>query len=467
MRLNEIKILVAVITIGVILRVIAINQHDFWFDEAFTFHIAKLPLQDLLKAVLTDNNPPLYYMLIHFLLKLGSNEIFLRLPSLFANIIVLIILYHTLKKFISPKVGLIATALFSVSPLTIYIATEARLHSLAMLMGILLVSLFLKLIKKRKPLITAMFIFIASLGLYTQYYIALLFLPFTWIVLRYKTSIARKSWIIIVMGASATLVPWLFLSKLASHNVCSCPSTPLSLPSSLVSPVIGGVGEFTLRSFPTLPLPIFLLFTATAFIYFLFFLKGLTQNRSITLIYLMPLGTLSLLGLFLSVFSPKAFAVFSPIYFAIVAIGITSYRKSGLIIIIIGLLLTTINAIQTTNPFFAGTRLKPIDAIIKNSRSVPVAHTSLLTFYSLNYYSQGNQKHILITQNPLSAETLKFIGGQKQDVNVSTSQLWLVDTEKWTEKDSRKTALQTLFNNYEVKKKDSVNTISVYLLRKK
>lgn len=463
---KETKIFIFVFLIGLILRLFAIDKRDFWFDEAFTYHIAKLPLPELLQAVLTDNNPPLYYLLIHFVLRLSSNEIILRLPSVIANIAVMVLLYATLKKFINRKVGLIVSALFALSPLTIYIATEARLHSLAMLMAVLLMSLFLKLIKKREPLIIAMFIFVANLGLYTQYYIALLFLPFTWIVLRYKTNLTIKSWVIIFIGALATLTPWLFLSALASHNVCSCPSTFLSLPSSLVSPILGGIGEVTFRSFPTLPIPIFLLFAATALIYLFLFLKGIAQNRSITFIYLIPLGILSLLGLFFTVFSPKAFAIFSPIYFAIVAIGITSYRKLVIILLIILGLLGTISITQLTLPFFAGTKLKPIDKIIQQNRTITVAHTSTLTYYPLSFYSKNTQKHMLVTPNPLSPQTLHFIGGQTSNVNTRES-LWLVDSEKWTDARNRKNALKTISDVYYVVKTYKIDKISVSLLKQK
>lgn len=466
MKSNEIKILVAVTTIGVILRIIALNQHDFWFDEAFTYHIARLPLSELLQAALSDNNPPLYYLLVHFVLKLSSNEIILRLPSFIASIASIILIYALLKKLINRQAGLIASALFSVSPLVIYIGTEARLHSLATLLSIGLVFSFYLLLKKPDFKAILTFFMVSTLALYTQYYILLLFIPFTIYVLTQKHALKIKKWIIIASVSLATLIPWLVLS-LGIHNNCSCPNTLLSLPAALVTPLIGGVGEVTLRAFPSLPFPILTLFVITAVFILFFFIRGLVYNPFLTFAYLIPLAVLSFFGLFMPVFSPKAFAIFSPIYFAIVALGIISFRKSRLITIILTVLLGTISIIQTTNPFFAGTRLKPIDSIVKNNRSIPVAHTSLLTYYSLDYYSQGNQKHILITPNPLSLETLKFIGGQKQEVNKNMSQLWLVDSEKWAGKKDRENALKIIFDTYSVEKMYKVDKISVSLLKRK
>ena len=463
---SETKFLVTIVVIGTLLRFFAIGQHDFWFDEAFSYHIARLPVKDLIAATLSDNNPPIYYLLLHYILKISNNEIVLRLPSLIASIASTVLLYTMLKKLINRKVGLIASALFSLSPLTIYIGTEARLHSLAMLIVILLVIVFFSLKKKPTFINLLVFIVIGIAGLYTQYYISLLFLPFTWIVIRHKILPLNK-WFFVLVAMALPLVPWLVASAMTTHNSCSCPSTVLSIPATLVAPAIGGVGEVTMRSFINLPPLILSGFAATSLTTFFLFLRGLVSAKILAPLYLMPLIIISLAGLFLPVFSPKAFAIFSPLYFGIVGLGIAKlgdYRIAATPLVVA---LGAISVVQITNPFFAGTKLKPIYNIVNQDRSSSVAHTSLLTYYSLNYYSQGNQKHILITQNPLSTETVKFIGGEMQEVDPKSDNLWLVDTEKWTEKDSRKTALQTLFNNYEVKKKDSVNTISVYLLKKK
>ena len=316
---------IAILIIGILLRIFALNQHDFWFDEAFTYHIARLPVKDLIAASLTDNNPPLYYLLIHFVLKIGQNELILRLPSLILGILAIPLIYIVLKEQINRKAAIIAASLFSVSPLAIYTAAEARPHGPAVIFTLFISMVFFRLIKKSNIKYSVLFIFLAILSIYVHFYTLLLFLPFTLIVVFGKSRIKILKWLIILSIILSALIPWFYFSIQKIHSDCACPPTFLSLPSALVSPVIGGVGEFTLRSFPTLPLPIFLLFATTTLIHLLLFLKGLAQNRSIAFLYLVPLAILSLFGLFFPVFSPKAFAIFNPIYFAIVAIGIVSF----------------------------------------------------------------------------------------------------------------------------------------------
>lgn len=465
---HETKLFLVALFVSIILHAIALGQRDFWFDEAFTYHIARLPLRDLFAVTLTDNNPPLYYLLIHFILKVSSNEVVLRFPSLLLNLATTVVLYSIVKKYINRKLGFIAASLFSLSSLSLYLATEGRPHGMGTLLVLLIIGSFLAFINNPKlKRNAAIFSFFSIIGFYTHFYTTLLLLPFSWIIYRRSTKNITKNWLIILTVLLFVFAPWVILSLQNAHSSCSCPPTLLSLPSILVSPVLGGVGEVTVRVFPTLPLPVLLLFGIVTAITFFLFLKGLAQNRLIALLYLMPLVALGLFGLFFPVFSPKAFSVFSPIYFAIIALGITYFRKSGPITIFIAILLGTISLIQITNPFFAGTKLKPVNSIIKTSQNIPVAHTSLLTYYSLDYYSQGNQKHILITQNPLSIETLRFIGGQKQEVNVNMSQLWLVDTEKWTETNDRENAIKTVSDAYSVEKTYKIDNISVILLKRK
>ena len=178
-----------IIASGFVLRLFALSSHDFWFDEALTYHFANLPPASLLKATATDFNPPLYYLLMHYMLKISSHEIVLRLPSLTFSMFSILASYYFAKSRINQKVALIGASLLAVSPLSIYLASEARLHSLAILFVPLLIVSFFELKKRPHTLTTLTFVLISTLALYTQYYLILLFLPFALIVFLTKTKI--------------------------------------------------------------------------------------------------------------------------------------------------------------------------------------------------------------------------------------------------------------------------------------
>lgn len=464
---TEDKIFFLSLIVGILLRILTIGQKDFWFDEAFTYHIAELTLRDLLFATLTDNNPSLYYLLIHFVLKIGQNEIILRLPSLLINLATIIALYIIVKKYLNKKIGLIAASLFSLSPLSIYLATETRPHGIGSLLSLFMVASFFALIKnpKRK---TAIIFCVASIsGFYTHFYTTLLLVPFSWITFLSRNKKLIKIWVIMLAVLFFAFAPWIILSLQSVHSSCSCPPTFLSFPSAIVSPAIAGVGHVSLNSFLNLSFSTLFLFSITTITTIILFLRGLFKNTYFSPLYMGPLFILSVLGSFFPLFSPKAYAVFSSLYLIIVAIGISQFRQSTKITIILLLLLGSISIIQATDPFFAGEKIKPIYEIVKQHQEYPVAHTSLLTYYSLSYYSQDKQSQILLTKNPLSPATLAFIGGHQQELDKNIERLWLVDTEKWSETKDRETALRSLFDNYEIEKTYLIGNISVRWLERK
>lgn len=455
-----------IFSIGIILRILSMGSHDFWFDEAITYHFARLPIPDLLKAVSGDNNPPAYYLLMHLVQKISTNEIFLRFPSLIANLLTIFLMYKLFKNKFGKNVALFAAGLFSVSPLSIYIATEARMHSLAALFVLLLTSAYLSVINKPKLKETGTFIAISILALYTQYYIALLFVPMTLILIFQKHELTLKKWLFLTTFCFLTLVPWLILSLQTNHNGCWCPNTLLSLPAAIISPALNGVGIITLRSFLALNLPTVTLFTTAALLTLIFFLKGIIVGGKISFLYAIPLIFLSLLGLFSPYFSPKGFAAMSPLFFLTTAYGISKTKNPGKYIFVLITLLSIVSVIQITNPFFRGENLKEIASITGTNSNTPVVHTSLATYYSLGFYNGNIQPQILITKNPLNSKTLEYIGPKEESFNLDFENIWFVDYPKWTEVNSYQKRRSWVLLNFTPKHSYSVSNIKLYLMEK-
>lgn len=449
--------------VALILRIIAISQHDFWFDEALTYHFSRLSIPDVIKIVLTDNNPPLYYLLMHFLIKVETNEVFLRLPSLISSILTIVALALILKKHHGPKVALRASLLVACSPLAVYLATEARLHSLAVFLLTLVILSFFELLKKPDLARKLFFVATMTIGLYTQYYLALLAIPFTAIAFIQKSA---KIWAKVLPYPLILFLPWLILSTRIDHNTCWCPSSTISLPATIVSPVTSGVGIVTLRYFSQLPAAILIFLTATFVLTLYFFAKGLKTNPSLSLLYLAPLTLLTVAGLAIPIFSPKAAAIFYPVFFALVAQGLNSLKSSQSITLVFLLALSTISVLQSQLPFFKGERLKEIYNQVQTG-PFPVVHTSSITYYPLKYYARESyQQNILLVKSPLNPQTVKLLG-EPEPVPPQSENLWLVDTTKLTDKTDRQKALSQLLTNYYPVTTSQFDNISVSLLIKR
>ena len=455
---QNLKLLFSIMLLSSILMGISILKQNFWVDEAITFSFASLPLKSLLLAVASDNNPPLYYILIHFLLKLTQSYYVLRISSLIFVILGTLFIYLLFKKETSPKIATTASALFALSPLTIYIGSEARLHSLSALMVILTTATFLSLRNKKSPKNILLFVITSSLGLYTQAYLFLLFIPFILLAVTQK----RFKKILPVLALPLILfIPWFVITLTTPHNGCWCPNTILSLPASIVSPLVGGVGKFTLRNYFLLNWPQKILFALTIIFGLLHLAKGI-KKEIIASFYFFPIFCLSLAGLFIPVFSPKGFSAFSPLFFLITARGLFSLKLGNSIIIML-LLLSTVSALQITTPLFLGNNLKKI-ALLTSSKNIPVANLSITTYYPLSHLNK-NQSNILITKNPLNEKTVKYIGGPQQKIEKSINNLWLIDDQNWQPHD-KETALKDIENSFSPEEKYLFGSVSVtYLTR--
>lgn len=410
--------------IGSTLRFYALFSKPFWFDESITFYFAKLPIYDLLRASLSDNNPPLYYLLIHFVQKISTNEYILRAPSYVFSIASIFALAFLTQK-LSLKNSLFAVSLMALSPLEIYLSSEARLHALATLMALLLTIAFVNLTKRFSLKNSSVFVALSALSLYTHYYLALLFIPFSLIII---TKFGKKigNWLLILPVILILYSPWILFLFSSKHNSCWCPNTIISLPATLASPVINGLGQITQRTFTNLPVPIIFLFTSTCLLFFYAFVKGIPKTNMIPYFYLTPLLLLTASGLFIPVFSPKGFSIFAPFYFAVVASGKGKTFQKLLLI-----LFFSISIIELFHPFFKEDNLKTIQSRISKN-ALPVYHTSAITYYPMKYYSNGLNNNYLLFKNPLNETTVNLIGGKGEEIDSNLNNFVLIDSKAFT-----------------------------------
>src|SRR5512146_2727928 len=119
--LKYIMQLVFVLVVGLVARLISINQ-SLWLDEATSALVAKMSLGDIFTKFLPgDFHPPLYYLILkYWVMVFGSSEVSLRFPSVIFGIGTVYLVYLIGKKLINNKVGIIAALLTATSGLTVY-----------------------------------------------------------------------------------------------------------------------------------------------------------------------------------------------------------------------------------------------------------------------------------------------------------------------------------------------------------
>src|SRR3989338_4485619 len=154
-----------ILIIGLVLRLITLNQ-SFWLDEAAQVIESSRPFFQQFDLT-ADFHPPLYHLFLHFWLKMGRSEIWVRLLSVILGFSCLWYVYKLAKLKFKEGPSLAAALLLAVSAYHVYYSQETRPYILFSLLS--LVSTYY-LLKKKYAVFTA--VLIASW--YSSYFTPLL-----------------------------------------------------------------------------------------------------------------------------------------------------------------------------------------------------------------------------------------------------------------------------------------------------
>jgi 4-amino-4-deoxy-L-arabinose transferase-like glycosyltransferase len=135
-RRNEQVWLLGVTALGAALRLSAIGAQSMWFDELISVAIVRLELLDAL-VLAASVDPPLYYLLLHFWVRLGSDDVMIRFLSAAVGIATIPAIYVLGRRLTNASVGLVAALIFALAPLQLFYAQEARMYSLFVLLSTL------------------------------------------------------------------------------------------------------------------------------------------------------------------------------------------------------------------------------------------------------------------------------------------------------------------------------------------
>jgi len=176
-RLIVLVIVLALVLLGLSLRLYCLDAQSYWSDEGASVTLALGPLEDIAPKSAADIHPPLYYYLLWFWVHLfGPSELAVRSLSVLAGTLLVALTFAIGRRTVGTGAALIGTFLCAISPLLIYYSQEARMYELMALWGALSAWFLLQLTTgkaqtpKPKAQIWVGYVVVATLGLYTQYF---------------------------------------------------------------------------------------------------------------------------------------------------------------------------------------------------------------------------------------------------------------------------------------------------------
>jgi mannosyltransferase len=202
-----------IVALAAVLRVVAIGEQSFWFDEYVTTTIVTQNLGGILDTVeFVERTPPLYYFLAHvWYLGFGDGEVALRSLSALCGVATVPAVFAATRSLAGERAGLIAAALTAASPLLVWYSQEARAYSLLVLLSALSLLFLTRALRdpdKRWPVWG--WAAAAALALATHYFAIVAVIPQAgWLLIRGPDRAPTYGAIGAVAAAGAALIPLL------------------------------------------------------------------------------------------------------------------------------------------------------------------------------------------------------------------------------------------------------------------
>jgi mannosyltransferase len=172
-------ILGGMILLGAVIRFTTLGEQSFWVDEGFTYQIVSHGLGHALSTIpKTESTPPLYYVLVWAWSRVfGVREAGLRSFSAICGTLTIPVVWAIGRRMVSERVGLIAAALTTISPLLFWYSQEARSYALLVLLSALSLLLLVSVLARPTNRRIVGWGTICALALCTHYFAVFVIVP--------------------------------------------------------------------------------------------------------------------------------------------------------------------------------------------------------------------------------------------------------------------------------------------------
>ena len=207
------------------LYIYQLGTESLWIDEFFSVRDASFPtLIDVYEKV---RQRPLYYLILHVWMKLGSGDAWLRLPSVFSAIVSVFLLYRLGRRTVGETEGLIAALLMAIAPLFVHHTQEVRMYVMSLGLGLagtlfLANALLIQPSQKPSQKVIAAWALFRLLAIYTAPLDLMLLLPDAILVLlRFR----KERAVLFSFAAWASLVVLLWAPSVLSLAKAAAPTS--------------------------------------------------------------------------------------------------------------------------------------------------------------------------------------------------------------------------------------------------
>ncbi len=124
----------------------------YWIDEGITIGISAHPLAQLPRLLRQDGSPPLFYVLLHFWMRIfGRSEVATHLLPLTISLLAVPLGFWAGRELFGRRAGLAAAALLATNPFLNWYSTETRMYTLVVVLALVAVTFAWRAYRDRRP----------------------------------------------------------------------------------------------------------------------------------------------------------------------------------------------------------------------------------------------------------------------------------------------------------------------------
>ncbi|MBD0373546.1 MAG: glycosyltransferase family 39 protein [Pyrinomonadaceae bacterium] len=170
---KETSLSIALTLVALLIRLAGLGLDSLWFDEVFSIRAARLSVSEIIRLTSDDVHPPLYYLLLHFWMKLfGETESAVRMLSVCFSVLTVLVVYHLALKLFNRRAAVFAAVFTALSPLQVFYAQETRMYAQLTFLAASSVYFFVGWLKEGSRRSLALYVIATTLLLYTHIYAA-------------------------------------------------------------------------------------------------------------------------------------------------------------------------------------------------------------------------------------------------------------------------------------------------------
>jgi mannosyltransferase len=139
----------ALVFLAFVLRIPNLGR-AYWIDEGISVGIASHPVRQIPGLLREDGSPPLFYVLLHFWIRLfGTTPVATHMLLLLVSLLAVPLGYWAGTELFDRRAGLAAAALLATNPFLGWYSTETRMYPIVVVLAIVALTLSIRAVRDR------------------------------------------------------------------------------------------------------------------------------------------------------------------------------------------------------------------------------------------------------------------------------------------------------------------------------